>query len=174
MRLFKLLGLGIIISTALIHMLTPSMLLFESDCFPPFLPSFHGWTGLFCIIGIALAHMVQLAACSHVEEQTPLLAEENDYHEHSHSRSSLYSLEIGIALHSVLIGITLGAATTELVPLLIAISFHQFFEGIALASVIFESSIDQLQSIGLLAFYSLGTPIGIAIGISLREACIYY
>jgi zinc transporter 1/2/3 len=157
-------------------MLTPSSALFDSDCFLDILPKFEGWTGLFALIGIFISHLLQIFACSNlVDENTPLLADDQEalVHDQSHSKSSLYSLEIGIALHSVLIGITLGTSTEEFMPLLIAISAHQFFEGMALASLIFEAPIDQLQAFGLLAFYSLGTPIGIALGISLREACIF-
>jgi solute carrier family 39 (zinc transporter), member 1/2/3 len=61
-----------------------------------------------------------------------------------------------------------------LVPLMIAISFHQFFEGVALASVIFESNLEQSKAFGFLLFYSCSTPIGGVIGISLREGCTMY
>jgi zinc transporter 1/2/3 len=165
MQMFKLLGLGIIISTALIHMLTPSMFLFQSDCFPLILPKYSSWTGVFCLLGILIAHLLSMFACSHLEEEEMPLLEGHD----PQNNSLLYSLEIGIALHSILIGITLGTSTTEMVPLLIAISFHQFAEGVALASVIFESNLEQAQAFGFLAFYSASTPVGIAIGISLRE-----
>lgn len=45
-------------------------------------------------------------------------------------RISTYILEAGVAAHSVIIGITLGVATgSEFTGLLVALLFHQFFEG---------------------------------------------
>jgi zinc transporter 1/2/3 len=46
---------------------------------------------------------------------------------------TVWVLEAGVAFHSVIIGITLGTiAGDEFKPLLIALSFHQFFEGFGL------------------------------------------
>ncbi|KAF9151880.1 hypothetical protein BG015_006099 [Linnemannia schmuckeri] len=83
-----------------------------------------------------------------------------------------YILEFGIALHSVIIGITLGAtAGAEFVSLLIALLFHQFFEGVALggriASLQFKRS--SLQPWLLSAWFACSTPLGMAIGIGIRS-----
>ena len=54
---------------------------------------------------------------------------------HSHLQITAYILEVGIALHSVVIGVTLGVSRgPEFVSLLIAVAFHQFFEGFALCT----------------------------------------
>lgn len=47
-------------------------------------------------------------------------------------------LEIGIVVHSVIIGISLGASESidTIKPLLAALSFHQFFEGMGLGGCI--------------------------------------
>jgi zinc transporter 1/2/3 len=48
----------------------------------------------------------------------------------SQRRISTYILEAGIAAHSVIIGVSLGVSTgSEFTGLLIALVFHQFFEG---------------------------------------------
>lgn len=53
---------------------------------------------------------------------------------HNHRQITAYVLELGIALHSLIIGLTLGvAADAEFLTLLVALSFHQFFEGFALS-----------------------------------------
>ncbi|KAF9924025.1 hypothetical protein BGZ67_009560 [Mortierella alpina] len=84
-----------------------------------------------------------------------------------------YILEFGIALHSVIIGISLGTTLgVEFVSLLIALLFHQFFEGVALggriASLTFARS---SMSPWLLSFwFAISTPVGIAIGISIRSS----
>lgn len=52
-----------------------------------------------------------------------------------HHRITTVLLEVGVVLHSVIIGITLGVSGgAEFVPLLIAISVHQFFEAIAISA----------------------------------------
>lgn len=83
-----------------------------------------------------------------------------------------YLLEFGIALHSVIIGITLGTTIgTEFVSLLIALLFHQFFEGVALggriASLQFKRT--SLQPWLLSAWFACSTPLGMAIGIGIRS-----
>jgi len=54
----------------------------------------------------------------------------------------LQVLETGIAFHSVLIGIALGVSNSPCTirPLLAALTFHQFFEGVALGSCLMQVS----------------------------------
>lgn len=55
----------------------------------------------------------------------------------------LQVLETGIAFHSVLIGIALGVSNSPCTirPLLAALTFHQFFEGVALGSCLMQVSV---------------------------------
>ncbi|GKT86438.1 plasma membrane zinc ion transporter [Colletotrichum tofieldiae] len=78
-------------------------------------------------------------------------------------------LEVGILFHSVFIGMTLSVSVGhEFVILLIAIAFHQTFEGLALGSRI--ASIDwpkgSLQPWMMALAYGCTTPIGQAIGLA--------
>ena len=99
-------------------------------------------------------------------------------HDHSHGGAithsnhiAAYLLEIGIASHSILIGIALGAARGEFQTLLIALVFHQFFEGVALSSVITEADFKKKTvAVFMVIFYTLTTPLGIVIGILVHEA----
>jgi len=84
----------------------------------------------------------------------------------SSKRTSALMMEVSVLTHSVMVGLTLGLQTEEgWKPLVVAILFHQFFEGIALAQVIAEARYESLwrSLLALLAFV-LTTPIGIAIG----------
>jgi solute carrier family 39 (zinc transporter), member 1/2/3 len=49
-------------------------------------------------------------------------------------------LELGIIVHSVIIGMSLGASESPstIRPLLAALTFHQFFEGIGLGGCIVQ------------------------------------
>lgn len=83
---------------------------------------------------------------------------------------STYLLELGIALHSVLIGLTLGTTTDSFTALFIALCFHQFFEAIALGAQIANLKTASLRSaICMVIFFSLTTPVGIAIGIGIHS-----
>ncbi|KAJ1655630.1 hypothetical protein IWQ61_004645 [Dispira simplex] len=86
-------------------------------------------------------------------------------------RISTYLLEFGIALHSVIIGLALGTADgQEFLPLLIALCFHQFFEGIALGARIagLNYSAAWMPMVNALA-YAITTPLGTALGVALRS-----
>lgn len=81
-------------------------------------------------------------------------------------------LEAGIIFHSIMIGITLGAGSgAGWVTLLIVIVFHQFFEGAALgARMALLTWVSKLK-IGLMGLaFILITPVGIAIGIGIRQS----
>lgn len=104
---------------------------------------------------------------------------ENDSHGHQHGamfqsasdqhKISTYLLEFGIALHSVLIGVTLGVTAESFVALLVALSFHQFFEGMALGAQIARVEKMSFRSaMCMVIFFAITTPIGIAIGIGIQ------
>ncbi|CAO3572446.1 unnamed protein product [Mortierella alpina] len=83
-----------------------------------------------------------------------------------------YILEFGIALHSIIIGITLGTIpdTPKSISLLTALLFHQFFEGVALGGRISVLDFDRssLRPWLLSTWFMCSTPLGIAIGIGIR------
>ncbi|KAJ2688187.1 hypothetical protein IWW39_002387 [Coemansia spiralis] len=86
---------------------------------------------------------------------------------------STYILELGIALHSVIVGMTLAVTGgTEFKTLLAAISFHQFFEGVALGTRISELQFMRRPLVlGLLnaMVFAVTTPLGQVIGIGIRQ-----
>ncbi|KAG0049331.1 high-affinity Zn(2+) transporter zrt1 [Gryganskiella cystojenkinii] len=89
------------------------------------------------------------------------------------TKVSTYMLEVGIALHSVFIGIALGVlAGSEFLAMTIAICFHQFFEGVALGSRIADLSFPGRRwlPVLLIAIFALVTPLGVAIGMGMRTS----
>ncbi|CAG7926618.1 unnamed protein product [Penicillium olsonii] len=81
----------------------------------------------------------------------------------------VYLLEMGILFHSVFIGMSLSVSVgNEFVILLIAIVFHQTFEGLALGSRIsaLPWKEKQLQPWIMSLAYGCTTPIGQAIGLA--------
>jgi zinc transporter ZupT len=80
-------------------------------------------------------------------------------------------LEAGILFHSVFIGMALSVATgTSFIVLLVAISFHQTFEGFALGSRIsaIRFPAGSLKPWLMALAYGTTTPIGQAIGLAIH------
>lgn len=81
-------------------------------------------------------------------------------------------LEAGILFHSVFIGIALSVSTgSSFIVLLIAISFHQTFEGLALGSRIAAISSfgpGSFKPWAMSVMYGITTPIGQAIGLGVH------
>ncbi|KAJ2956833.1 hypothetical protein NQZ79_g7366 [Umbelopsis isabellina] len=85
---------------------------------------------------------------------------------------STFILEIGITFHSVIIGIALGVSPgDEFTGLLIALCFHQFFEGFALGARLVELQFGTYRHAFIMAFvFALTTPIGCVIGIAISKS----
>ncbi|XP_031254110.1 zinc transporter 1-like [Pistacia vera] len=80
-------------------------------------------------------------------------------------------LELGIVVHSVIIGISLGASESPktIRPLVAALTFHQFFEGMGLGGCIAQAKFKSGAIAIMVLFFSLTTPVGIAIGIGISN-----
>lgn len=84
-------------------------------------------------------------------------------------------LETCIALHSIIIGISLGgmdkqADSSSLRVLIVAYAFHQFFEGIVLGTGSLESKFDKKTSFWFWLVFVITVPIGIIIGMSTNSS----
>jgi len=80
-------------------------------------------------------------------------------------------LEFGVILHSLIIGLTL-AVNQEFITLFVVIIFHQMFEGLGLGSRLSQLQLPRKLSWTLYLagiIYSIMTPLGIAIGLGLRN-----
>ncbi|KAJ2666745.1 hypothetical protein IW148_000735 [Coemansia sp. RSA 1199] len=89
-------------------------------------------------------------------------------------RLSTYVLELGIALHSIIVGVTLAVTGgTAFKTLLAAISFHQFFEGMALGTRVAALTFHRRPFLICMlnaSIFALTTPLGQVIGIAVRES----
>lgn len=82
-------------------------------------------------------------------------------------RVQAYMLEFALSVHSIIIGIAVGIADEETLPVfLTAIVFHQFFEGVALGSRLVDAKELSLKEIILLSIiFMLSAPIGNVIAV---------
>ncbi|KAK9817725.1 hypothetical protein WJX72_001258 [[Myrmecia] bisecta] len=85
---------------------------------------------------------------------------------HAHNNSVAIILESGVIFHSVFIGIGLGISQEAAVirPLMIALMFHQAFEGLALGTVFVKAGFSTVKYGLAAAAFALITPVGVAIG----------
>ncbi|AQK86625.1 zinc transporter 5 [Zea mays] len=81
-------------------------------------------------------------------------------------------LELGVVVHSLIIGMSLGASDfpSTVRPLVPALTFHQLFEGIGLGGCIVQAKFRLRSMVAMAVFFSLTTPIGVAIGIGISSA----
>ncbi|KAI6706220.1 hypothetical protein NL676_009182 [Syzygium grande] len=80
-------------------------------------------------------------------------------------------LELGIVVHSVVIGLGLGASSNvcSIKGLVAALCFHQMFEGMGLGGCILQAEYKWLKKLVMVFFFSVTTPFGIALGIALSS-----
>ncbi|VVB10599.1 unnamed protein product [Arabis nemorensis] len=81
-------------------------------------------------------------------------------------------LEMGIVSHSIIIGISLGVSHSPCTirPLIVALSFHQFFEGFALGGCVAEARLTPRGSALMAFFFAVTTPIGVAVGTAIASS----
>ncbi|KAI9308100.1 Zinc/iron permease [Cunninghamella echinulata] len=195
----KFFGTGVILATAFVHMLPDSFEQFASPCLTSGWLSYGAFAGVFCMIASFSLQLLELSAISHIKkimksnQQKDLELSSNSIsdkstsqtqvtHHHVHTGGFLEEdgygnigtiiLELGIVMHSIIIGITLATTSAdEFTTLLIAIVFHQFFEGIALGTRLNElKNVKWLKVIIMGIVFSITTPIGVAIGIGIRSS----
>lgn len=119
-----------------------------------------------------LSHPSARKRSQHGHSQDPEQAPEISEAQHKKQLLQCLLLEAGILFHSVFIGMALSVATgTSFIVLLVAISFHQTFEGFALGSRIsairFPASSPKPWLMALA--YGTTTPIGQAIGLGIHN-----
>ncbi|KAF5764242.1 putative zinc/iron permease [Helianthus annuus] len=80
-------------------------------------------------------------------------------------------LELGIVVHSIVIGLGVGASNDvcTIKPLVAALCFHQMFEGMGLGGCILQAEYKTLKKAAMVFFFSITTPFGIALGIALSK-----
>ncbi|CAN6327897.1 unnamed protein product [Urochloa humidicola] len=80
-------------------------------------------------------------------------------------------LELGVVVHSLIIGMSLGASDfpSTVRPLVPALTFHQLFEGIGLGGCIVQAKFRLKSVVAMALFFSVTTPAGIAIGIGISS-----
>eukprot|EP01041_Mallomonas_annulata_P011674 gene11674-24451_t len=171
---------GIMLGVAFIHILAEA-----ADELPYLYPDYPALPYTLATVGIIFTVTLENIAMAFLKQPNAPKSE------HEHSRDSVnlaaeskdffilvkaYSMEIAIAVHSVVIGISLGAEADDslqtIKALTIALSLHQFFEGVGLGVVV--AHVRHKLGIAKIILFSLifgvTLSIGIIIGISIQSS----
>ncbi|BBN70389.1 zinc transporter 1 precursor [Prunus dulcis] len=196
--IIKAFAAGVILATGFIHVLPDAFDNLTSPCltehpwgkFP-----FTGFVAMVAVIGTLMvdAFATSYYSRSHQPAESGSDVEQHQLqvlvHGHSHVHGSAVDtstagaaellrnrvisqvLELGILVHSVMIGLSLGvsASPDTIRPLVAALAFHQLFEGMGLGGCIAQASFKSRATAVMALFFSLTTPIGIAIGIGISN-----
>ncbi|PVV02787.1 hypothetical protein BB560_002749 [Smittium megazygosporum] len=189
-ELGKYFGLGVILSTAMVHIYGPAVEYLSHPCVKPVLGDYSGWAGCVFITVIFFMHFVEYLSdgMKHAHSErckvdplkdasVEVVAEKvnsKTVQEARKSRVSMILLELSIALHSVIVGLAIGMTPKqETVPLSIAVAVHQFFEGFAVGEKLWASSGGRSQFrrlvYGVLG-YSVAAPLGQLVGIIIHSS----
>ncbi|KAI3818649.1 hypothetical protein L1987_12464 [Smallanthus sonchifolius] len=184
---------GVILATGFIHILPQAFSRLTSPCLEGYGWVDFPLTGLVAMVATivtllfetsAAAYQVRAAATKVVGDGEDREMEVGVVHGHVHDhvhgsmsptddaevrRYRIVSqvLELGIIVHSVIIGLSLGASKSPktIKPLIVALSFHQLFEGLGLGGNIFQAKIKSMATMVMGACFALTTPTGIVVGI---------
>ncbi|CAM8924482.1 unnamed protein product [Rhodiola kirilowii] len=197
----KAFAAGIILSTGFMHVLPDSFDMLRSSCLKNNPWHKFPFTGFVAMLSAIVTLMVDSMAtslysksnkkssvvaiqdCPEAGETTE--AEVGHFHGHHHGkidtdggpqllryRVVAMVLELGIVVHSVVIGLSVGATnnTCTIKPLVAALCFHQMFEGMGLGGCILQAEYKFIKKALMVFFFSVTTPLGIAIGLGMSSS----
>ncbi|KAF8411290.1 hypothetical protein HHK36_003837 [Tetracentron sinense] len=184
--MIKALAAGVILATGFMHILPHAFENLTSPCLKVDPWGGFPFTGFIAMMSAIVTLMVDTFATSyykssHFNKAQSILNEDEEHAGHVHVHGSAASgspdlvrhrvLELGIVVHSVIIGISLGSSQSAktIKPLVAALSFHQFFEGMGLGGCISQAKFKSRAVTIMAIFFSLTTPVGIAIGIGISK-----
>ncbi|CAA2985058.1 probable zinc transporter 10 [Olea europaea subsp. europaea] len=192
----KSLAAGIILATGFMHVLPDSFDMLSSSCLKENPWHKFPFTGFVAMLSAIVTLMVDSMATSIYSkknknevlpesqgDQEMAVVQAGHSHGHHHYGSKLdveasqllryrviaMVLELGIIVHSIVIGISLGASnnTCSIKGLVAALCFHQMFEGMGLGGCILQAEYKFVKKAIMAFFFSVTTPFGIALGMAL-------
>ncbi|KAG7979008.1 hypothetical protein I3843_05G108700 [Carya illinoinensis] len=198
--LVKAFASGVILATGYMHVLPDSFNNLTSDCLPETPWRKFPFATFVAMLSALLTLMVDSVALSHYkkrfahelatgngEQANQGTVEILEHVGHGHDKSGkdppedgtqLLShrvvaqvLEMGIVVHSVVIGLSMGASDNPCTirPLIAALCFHQLFEGMGLGGCILQAEYGIKMKEVMVFFFSITTPFGISLGIGLSN-----
>lgn len=179
--LVKAFASGVILATGYMHVLPDSFEDLESGCLPEKPWRKFPFTTFVAMLSAILTLMVDSFSLSyHKKKHSSAVVAEDEHNSLpiSEKKTQLIKyrivaqvLEMGIVVHSVVIGLAMGSSYNpcSIRPLIAALCFHQFFEGMGLGGCILQADYGFMTNSIMVFFFSTTTPFGIAMGIGLAN-----
>jgi zinc transporter 1/2/3 len=184
--LLKTFGTGIVLSCGMIHMLLPAAESLANPCLPQSVFGEDGYPAYAYAISLAaVLFMQQLemhlssrwrphtgpADSSETGASAPLVAKPP-----GNATTVLvdaFSAEFSLTVHSIFVGLAVGVVSDEeLTSLLVALVFHQFFEGIALGARLCKAPMSLAFRYFLAFVFAIAAPVGQAAGVGVMAGSI--
>ncbi|KAG2305766.1 hypothetical protein Bca4012_085335 [Brassica carinata] len=195
----KAFAAGVILCTGFVHILPDAFERLSSPCLENTAAGKFPFAGFVAMLSAMGTLMIDTFATAYYKRQHSMgtkqvnVVEDEEHaghvhvhthasHGHSHGSTELIRrrivsqvLEIGIVVHSVIIGISLGASQSidTIKPLMAALSFHQFFEGLGLGGCISLAELQSKSTVIMATFFSVTAPVGIGIGMGMSSGLGY-
>ncbi|KAL1204809.1 Zinc transporter 1 [Cardamine amara subsp. amara] len=199
----KAFAAGVILCTGFVHILPDAFERLNSPCLENTTASKFPFAGFVAMLSAMGTLMIDTFATGYYKrqhfsnnngsKQVNVVVDEEEHaghvhvhthasHGHTHGSTELIRrrivsqvLEIGIVVHSVIIGISLGASQSidTIKPLMAALSFHQFFEGLGLGGCLSLAELKSKSTVIMAAFFSVMAPVGIGIGMGMSSGLGY-
>ncbi|KAJ9549241.1 hypothetical protein OSB04_021784 [Centaurea solstitialis] len=186
---------GIILATGFMHVLPDSFDMLRSSCLADNPWHKFPFTGFVAMLSAIFTLMVDSMATSMYKMKNDTKSAAGDHemamanggvhfhgnHHHAQKgpigsqllryRVVAMVLELGIVVHSIVIGLGVGASNDvcTIKPLVAALCFHQMFEGMGLGGCILQAEYKMIKKAVMVFFFSVTTPFGIALGIALSK-----
>ncbi|KAL3632339.1 putative zinc transporter 10 [Castilleja foliolosa] len=197
----KAFAAGIILATGFMHVLPDSFDMLWSDCLKENPWHKFPFTGFVAMLSAIITLIIDSMATSLYSKKHQAVLPESDggdremaeveggrgghahFHGHHHGakvnagpqllryRVIAMVLELGIIVHSIVIGLSLGASnnTCSIKGLVAALCFHQMFEGMGLGGCILQAEYKFMKKAAMAFFFAVTTPFGIALGMGLSS-----
>ncbi|EFH61183.1 hypothetical protein ARALYDRAFT_897485 [Arabidopsis lyrata subsp. lyrata] len=199
----KAFAAGVILCTGFVHILPDAFERLSSPCLQDTTAGKFPFAGFVAMLSAMGTLMIDTFATGYYKrqhfnsnsgsKQVNVVVDEEEHaghvhvhthasHGHTHGSTELIRkrivsqvLEIGIVVHSVIIGISLGASQSidTIKPLMAALSFHQFFEGLGLGGCISMAEMKSKSTVIMATFFSVTAPLGIGIGLGMSSGFGY-
>ncbi|KAL5055290.1 hypothetical protein RYX36_035972 [Vicia faba] len=196
----KCFAAGIILGTGFMHVLPDSFDMLWSDCLDEKPWHEFPFSGLAAMFSAVVTMMVDSLATSYYSqkgkkgviipaegeggEDQEMGAVHAGHHHHYEAKTDsdeskllryrvvAMVLELGIVVHSVVIGLAMGSSnnTCSIKGLVAALCFHQMFEGMGLGGCILQAEYKFVKKAIMVFFFSVTTPLGIALGIAMSSS----
>ncbi|XP_073005365.1 fe(2+) transport protein 1-like [Typha latifolia] len=168
---------GVILATGYMHVLPDSFDDLKSPCLPENPWAKFPFTTFVAMVSAVITLMLDSLMMSYYKSSSTRRDEIIDVDKDvigsdiRKNRIIAQVLEMGIVVHSVVIGLSMGASQNPCTirPLIAALCFHQMFEGMGLGGCILQAEYDMKMRAILVFFFATTTPLGTVLGIAVSN-----